>query len=38
MKPTAILQFAGRHEKWTGHRLKLLLSDEGIVLSNETDR
>jgi len=32
VKPSAIFQLVCRHEKRTGHSLKLLLRDEGIVL------
>jgi hypothetical protein len=37
MKPAAILEFARRHKEWTGHSRRLLLRDEGIVLSEEID-
>ena|ERR1700674_1103065 len=38
MKPAAIFQLARWHEERTGHSLKLLLRDEGIVLSQEMER
>jgi hypothetical protein len=38
MQPTAVFQSARRHKKWASHSLKLLLGDEGIVLSKEMNR
>jgi hypothetical protein len=38
MQPTAVFQLARRHKKWASHSLKLLLRDEGIVLSKEMNR